>query len=59
VPICHCDPLRRLTGTLDIRLIKDEDNIAAHHRGPRNEVPQLCENLVDRVELAQDADPSV
>jgi len=34
VPIWHCDKLVHATGTLDIRLIQDDTNVAAPRRGP-------------------------
>lgn len=39
VPIWNCDTLRHLAETVDICLIRDEDNAAPPRRGPRIEVP--------------------
>uniref|UniRef100_M1DE30 Integrase core domain containing protein n=1 Tax=Solanum tuberosum TaxID=4113 RepID=M1DE30_SOLTU len=45
VPIWHCDKLVHATGTLDIRLIQDDTNVAAPRRGPRVDVP-MGEDLI-------------
>ena len=55
VTIWHCDVLRTPVETVDIGLIRDEDNVAAPRRGPRVELQSKNENLVDMVELSQAA----
>lgn len=36
---------------MDISIIMDEDNVVAPHKGLQIEVPPLCENLEDTVEI--------
>uniref|UniRef100_M1DMM8 Integrase core domain containing protein n=1 Tax=Solanum tuberosum TaxID=4113 RepID=M1DMM8_SOLTU len=45
--------------TLDIGLIRDEENVAAPRREPQVEVPPLGINLVDMVGQAQGGDPVI
>lgn len=47
MPIWHSDKLCKLTGTLDIGLIKDKAYLTSPHTGPRIEVPPLRKNLND------------
>ena len=55
VPIWHIDQLKTPFGTVDISLIKDEANELAPRRGPRPELPPLCDNLADTVAQARTA----
>ena len=52
VPIWHVDQLKTPLGTVDIVLITDDANEFASSRGPRTELPLLCDNLANTV--AQD-----
>lgn len=56
VPICHIDVLHTSTGSVDISLIRDQDNEEAPRRGLREKVQPLGENLVDTVEQAKGDD---
>lgn len=58
-PICHYDKYCRLSRTMDMSLITDENSVAAPHRGPRIEVPPLSENLADTVKRSQGVDTFV
>ena len=55
MPIWHIDQLKTPLGTVDIGLIKDEANELAPHTGPRPELTQLGDNLVDTVAQARAA----
>uniref|UniRef100_M1DWG7 Integrase core domain containing protein n=1 Tax=Solanum tuberosum TaxID=4113 RepID=M1DWG7_SOLTU len=58
VPIWHFDKLIRPTGTLDIGLIQNEENVAAPLREPQVDVPPMGADLVDVVEHMQGDDPA-
>ena len=47
VPIWHIDQLKTPLGTIDIGLIRDEDNELSPCRGPHPESPLLGKNLAD------------
>ena len=55
MPIWHVDQLKTLLGTVDIGVIRDEDNELAPCRGPHPEFPPLGENLADTVAQARTA----
>ena len=55
VPIWHIDQLRTPHGTVNVDLIKDEDNELASHRGPRPQLPRLSYDLADIVAQARTA----
>ena len=55
VPIWHVDQLKTLQGTFDVGLIKDEATELASRRGPRQELPQLADDLADTVSQARTA----
>ena len=55
MPIWHFDQLKTPLGTVDIGLIRDEANELAPRRGPRPELPPLCDNLADTVAQARTA----
>uniref|UniRef100_M1DPE1 Integrase core domain containing protein n=1 Tax=Solanum tuberosum TaxID=4113 RepID=M1DPE1_SOLTU len=59
VPIWHCDRLIHPTGTLDIGLIRDEENMAAPRREPQIEVPPLGTDLADTMGQAHGGDPII
>ena len=54
-PIWHVDQLKTPLGTVDIGIIRDEDNELAPRRGPRTELPPLGDNLADTVAQAHTA----
>lgn len=56
MPISHSDILRTPTVTTDICLIRDDANVKALRIGPRVELQQLSENLVNIVMLSQGDD---
>ena len=49
VPIWHIDQLKTPQGIVDIGLIRDEANELAPHRGPRQELQPLADDLADTV----------
>ena len=53
VPIWNIDQIKTPPATVDIGLIRAEDNELVPRRGPHPEVPPLCENLADIVEQVQ------
>ena len=55
MPIWHVDQLKTPLGAVDISLIRDEANELAPRRGPRLELPPLCDNLADTVAHARTA----
>ena len=55
VPIWHVDQLKTPLGTVDIGLIRDEDNELSPSRGPRPELPPLGDNLAYTVAQAYTA----
>ena len=58
MPIWLYDVLHTPTGSVDIRLIRDEANVVSPHQGPRVDLQPLSENLADKVQLAQGAEPA-
>uniref|UniRef100_M1DTQ3 Integrase core domain containing protein n=1 Tax=Solanum tuberosum TaxID=4113 RepID=M1DTQ3_SOLTU len=58
VQVWHCDRLLQATKTLDIGLIWDEANVAAHRREPQVEVPPLGDDPVADMEQMHDDDTS-
>ena len=55
VPIWHIDQLKTPQGTVDVGLIRDEDNELAPRKGPRPELPPLADDLADTVAQARAA----
>ena len=49
MPIWHFDQLKTPLGTVNIGLIRDEDNELSQLKGPRPELPPLGDNLADTV----------
>ena len=55
VPIWHIDQLKTPQGTVDVGLIRDEDNELAPRRGTCPELPPLADDLADTVAQARTA----
>ena len=55
MPIWYIDQLKTPLGTVYVGLIRDETNEFAPRRGPRREMPPLCDNLADTVAHARTA----
>ena len=55
MPIWHVDQLKTPQGTVDVGLIRYEDNELAPCRGPCPELPPLADDLADTVAQARTA----
>ena len=55
VPIWHIDQFKTQLGIVYIGLIRDKANELSPHRGPRQELPPLGENIADTVAHARTA----